>query len=50
MMNITSVYMAGNADHAFTDVEKIALADAIITLAKDVDANVNIDAVLNFKK
>lgn len=48
LMNVTSEFMRGNADHEFTDAEKIALADAVIKLTKDVDANVDVDAILNY--
>ena len=50
LLNIISVYMKGNTDHTFTDAEKLALADQVIELGKEIDADPNVDAILNFIK
>jgi hypothetical protein len=49
-LNIISSYMNGDLDHEFTDSEKLALADSVIALGKRIDENLDIDAILNFKK
>ena len=46
----TSTFLKGDIDHEFTPEEKIALADAVIPLCCRIHDNVNIDAILNFKK
>ena len=49
-LNIISSYMNGDIDHTFTDEEKLDLADKVITLGKRLDADVDLDAILNFVK
>ena len=49
-LNIISSYMKGDLDHEFTDEEKLDLADKVITLGKRLDADIDLDAVLNFVK
>jgi hypothetical protein len=50
LLNIMSSYMKGDTDHEFTDEEKIDLADKVIVLGKRLDADIDLDAVLNFVK
>lgn len=50
MLNIMSSYMKGALDHEWTDEEKIDLADKVIVLGKRLDADIDLDAVLNFVK
>ncbi len=50
MLNIMSSYMKGDLDHEWTDEEKIDLADKVIVLGKRLDADIDLDAVLNFIK
>jgi hypothetical protein len=50
LMNVVSSYMNGDIDHVFTDAEKIDLADKVIVVAKRINDNVKIDAVLNYKE
>ena len=49
-LNIISSYMKGDLDHEFTDEEKIDLADKVIVLGKRLDADIDLDAMLNFVK
>lgn len=42
--------MKGDLDHEWTDEEKIDLADKVIVLGKRLDADIDLDAVLNFVK
>lgn len=50
MLNIISSYMKGDLDHEFTDEEKLELADRVIVLGRRLDADIDLDAVLNFVK
>ena len=50
MLNIISSYMKGDTDHEFTVEEKLDLADKVIVLGKRLDADIDLDAVLNFVK
>ena len=50
LLNIMSSYMKGDLDHEWTDEEKIDLADKVIVLGKRLDADIDLDAVLNFVK
>ena len=50
LLNIISSYMKGDIDHEFTDEEKLDLADKVIILGKRLDADVDLDAILNFVK
>ena len=50
MLNIISSYMNGDIDHKWTNEEKLDLADKVIVLGKRLDADIDLDAVLNFVK
>ena len=50
LLNIISSYMHGDLDHEFTDEEKLELADRVIVLGRRLDADIDLDAVLNFVK
>ena len=50
MLNIISSYMHGDLDHEFTVEEKLELADRVIVLGRRLDADIDLDAVLNFVK
>lgn len=50
LLNIISSYMKGDLDHEFTDEEKIDLADKVIVLGRRLDADIDLDAVLNYVK
>lgn len=50
LLNIMSSYMKGDTDHEFTVEEKLDLADKVIVLGKRLDADIDLDAVLNFVK
>ena len=50
LLNIISSYMHGDLDHEFTVEEKLELADRVIVLGRRLDADIDLDAVLNFVK
>jgi len=50
LLNVVSSFMKGDLDHEFTPEEKIDLADQVIPLCRRIHDNINIDAILNFKR
>jgi hypothetical protein len=50
IMNTVSVYLQGNLDHEWTEMEYAALGKSVVAISKSVDQSGAVDAVLNFKK